>query len=104
MAALLCASLLFGLGGCTKPVPILDPEPIDGGTTIHTDANAPKVIQSKDIRAFFANFYLYHRWRGDEERFFEFEIRQNDEGTLTATERNSGANLPADADLLTALQ
>ena len=104
MAALLCASLLFGLGGCTKPVSILDPEPIDGGTTVHTDANAPKVIQSKDIRAFFANFYLYHRWRGDEERFFEFEIKLNDEGTLTATERNSGASLPADADLLTALQ
>ena len=105
MAALLCASLLFGLGGCTKPAdPAPDPEPIDGGTTTHIDADAPKVIQSKDIRAFFANFYLYNRWRGDREQFFEFEIRNDDSGVLTASERNSGASLPADKELLDALQ
>ena len=105
MAILLCAALLFGLAACTnEPEPEPEPEPIDGGTTTYVDADAPKVIQSKDIRAFFANFFLYNRWRGDEEKFFEFEIRLDDNGTLTATEANSGASLPADKELLDALQ
>ena len=105
MAVLLCAALLFGLAACTgEPEPAPEPEPIDGGTTIHTDANAPKVIESKDIRAFYANFYLQNRWRGDRESFFEFEIRLDDKGTLTAAEKVSGASLPADKELLDALQ
>ncbi len=105
MAALLCASLLFGLGGCTdKPEPVPEPEPIDGGTTDHTDPNAPKVIQSKDIRAFYTNFYLQNRWWGEEERFYEFKIELDSSGVLTASETNSGVCLPADKALLDALQ
>ena len=108
MAALLCASLLFGMAGCTKPAETPEePEPIDGGTTIKTDPDAPKVIESKDIRAFSANFFLVNRWRGEMEdwnRFFEFRIENDENGTLMATETHSGASLPADKDLLNALQ
>ena len=69
MAALLSLLVLFVLTACTQdePDPAPEPEPIDGGTTTYIDANAPKVIESKDITAFSLNCYLSNRWRGDEE-------------------------------------
>ena len=102
MAVLLGLLTLFGLGGCKEDA-APEPEPIDGGTTTHTDANAPKVIESKDITEFSVDFYLSNRWRGDEEHFFSFRI-QDVGGVLTASEERSGASQPADEALLTALQ
>ena len=105
MAALLSLLVLFLLTACTQdgPEPSPEPEPIDGGTTTHIDANAPKVIESKDITAFSLNCYLSNRWRGDEERFFLFKIT-DENGVLIASEERSGVSRPADAALLTALQ
>ena len=102
MAALLSLLVLFLLTACTQDAEP-EPEPIDGGTTVHTDANAPKVIESKDITAFSLNCYLSNRWRGDEEHFFSFRI-QDIGGVQTASEEESGASFPADEALLTALQ
>jgi hypothetical protein len=104
MAALLSLLMLFLLTACTQETgPDPEPEPVDGGTTTHIDANAPKVIESKDIKEFSVNFYLWNRWRGDEERFFRFLIEE-DAGVLTASEELSGISLPADEALLTRLQ
>ena len=102
MAALLSLLVLFLLTACTQETEP-EPEPIDGGTTTHIDANAPKAIESKDITAFSLNCYLSNRWRGDEERFFRFKIEEEN-GVLTASEERSGISRPADAALLTALQ
>ena len=102
MAALLSLLVLFLLTACTQDTEP-EPEPIDGGTTVHTDANAPKVIESKDITGFDVDLFLSNRWRGDEEHFFSFRI-QDVGGVLTASEEESGASFPADKALLTALQ
>ena len=102
MAVLLGLLTLFGLSGCKEDA-APEPEPIDGGTTTHTDANAPKVIESKDITEFSVDFYLSNRWRGDEERYFRFAVKEEG-GVLTASEEESGISRPADASLLTALQ
>ena len=102
MAALLSLLVLFVLTACTQEDEP-DPEPIDGGTTTHIDADAPKVIESKDITAFSLNCYLSNRWRGDEERFFRFAVKEEN-GVLTAFEERSGISHPADEALLTALQ
>lgn len=102
MAVLLSIFLMLGLGGCTDE-PQDEPEPVDGGTTIRTDEDAPKVIESKDITGLDVNLYLASRWSGDEEHFFQFRIAEQN-GTLTASESFSGVSLPADEALLTALQ
>ncbi len=102
MAALLSLLVLFLLTACTQETEP-EPEPIDGGTTTHIDANAPKAIESKDITAFSLNCYLWNRWRGDEEHFFRFKVAEEN-GVLTASEELSGISHPADAALLTALQ
>lgn len=99
MGILLSALALLGLGGCTN-----EPEAIDGGTTTVIDADAPKVIESKEITAFSVNFFLWNRWRGEDEHFFRFEVKEDASGTLTASETRSGVSHPADEALLSALQ
>lgn len=101
MAVLLCVSAIFGLGGCKKES---EPEPITGGTTDHTDYNAPKVIESKEISEFHASFYLRNRWTAEDRRTFQFQVNIDDNGVLKASEEFSGVSFPADATLLTALQ
>ena len=95
MAVLLGLLTLFGLSGCKEDA-VPEPEPIDGGTTTHTDANAPKVIESKDITEFSVDFYLSNRWRGDEERYFRFAVKEEG-GVLTASEEESGQRDRGDA-------
>ena len=107
MAVLLSALMLFGLGGCAgKPQNGLEPEPepISGGTVDRTDHDAPKVIESKDMSEFYTSFYLRDRWTAEERHTFQFQVNQDDGGTLTASEYHSGIRFPADQELLTALQ
>ena len=81
-----------------------EPEPIDGGRTEKHDENAPKQIESKEITGLDASFYLANRWDRNENHFFHFQIRQDDDGVLTAYEENSGLHLPAEDALLVSLQ
>ena len=101
LAAILCAAALFGFAGCEKTPP---PASISGGTVDNTDENAPKVIESKDITDFYANFYLRDRWTASENHFFVFQVKPDENGVLTASEEKSGLSLPADGELLAALQ
>ena len=107
-ALLLCGLMIFGLFGCGRKPPADpdpdEPEPIDGGTTDRTDADAPKQIVSKQITGFRAQFYLDTRWTAEEEHFFDFRVEPDAQGVLTASEKYSGLSRPADDALLTALQ
>ena len=105
MAMLLCACMALGLFGCTgKEAPRTEPEVIDGGTTDRTDKNAPKKIESGTLTGFHAGMYLGARWNAQEGHFFDFSIKKDDSGVLTASERETGVSLPADDALLDALQ
>ena len=105
MAALLCAAAVFGLlfGGCRKKPAEDDTAPLEGGNTTYVDGNAPKEIESKDLVEFSAAVYLATRFRGDEERDFEFEIAPDGEGGAVAAERITGIRCPADKELTGAL-
>ncbi len=84
-------------------------DPICGGVTDKTDTDAPKTIGSDEISDFYANFYLAWRFRGDDRddyrtHQFEFSVKPDGTGKLLASESNSGVSLPADEELLNALQ
>ncbi len=84
-------------------------EPICGGVTDKTDPDASKSIKSDEITDFYTNFYLAWRWRGDDRddyrtHQFEFSVKPDGTGKLSASESNSGVSLPADEKLLKALQ
>lgn len=101
--------LLFVLTACTDAQdPGLIGEPVDGGTvTDGTDPNAPKVIESKDITGFDANFVSSIRWRTATEsrtEAFRFVVSPDADGVLTAAEEEYGFRAPADESLLTGLQ
>ena len=51
MMALLCTSMLMGVGSCCKTAET-------GKKTNHTDYSAPKIINSDQICEFYASFYL----------------------------------------------
>ncbi len=76
-----------------------------GRTTDHTDENARKEIECREMTDFYTGFYTFTRWAGDEEQHeFEFQVQANDKGELTALENVSGVSCPADEKLLDALQ
>lgn len=96
---LICALSLFGFTGCKK-----DP-PVSGGTTDKTDYNAPKEIKSKDITRFHASFLLSGEWsEGKENSNYIFEVKKDENGVLTATERTLKLSEKADKNLLVSLQ
>ncbi len=97
-AGLLSLLTLLGLGGCKKPGEC-------GGVTDKTDRRAPKTIASKDIVDYYATFCLTGEWSGGRESaFYTFEIKPDDGGVLTASEKTTGVSAPADKALLDALQ
>ena len=105
MAGLLTGALLMGLSGCQKePEPVIEPEPVDGEGTNKTDYNAPKEIASKDITLFSTSFFQANRWTSSKSHDFEFQIRPDEGGALTASEEVSGIRVPADETLLHAVQ
>ena len=101
---------LSGCGGADKKditinnyVPV-EEEPKDGETTNLTDYDAPKEIKSKDITDFQASFFISTRWRGEEEHEFNFQVKPDENGALTAYETNSGISVTADEELLIKIQ
>ena len=106
MAALLCVLALFGIGVCAVCYKHekADP-PTCGGTTDNSDSNAPKVINSKEISLFSTRFCLLGEWTpGKENHTYTFEVRPDDNGQLTASERSLKISVPADKALLEKLQ
>ncbi len=101
MAALLGAFAFSGLSACTE-----EPEPIDGGNTIHQDPDAPKEITSKEITDYEASFCVFTRWSDEEheDNTFLFTVKKDENGVLTAYEENRGISYPADEELLISLQ
>ena len=85
-----------------------DGEYIDGGNTKSNDPNAPKEIKSKDIADFHVNFYLHNRYSEEEKygdnHFFDFSVKKDESGVLTAYEDERGISYPADEYLLEELQ
>ena len=107
MGLLLTVLTALGLGGCKEepvPAPAPDPEPIDGGTTVYTDENAPKTIVSKDIYALDVACFIAPRWHGEDGHDFHFRIFANEESDLIAKEESSGAIQYANEVLLSAVQ
>ena len=104
-AMLLCVAAIFGalFGGCRKKPADDDEVPIEGGNTTYVDENAPKEIASKDLVEFSAPVYLATRYRGDEERDFEFAITPDGEGKAVAEERITVIRCPADKKLTGAI-
>ncbi|MBQ2679278.1 MAG: hypothetical protein IJF98_03680 [Firmicutes bacterium] len=102
---------LCGCNGAEKKdITINKYEPVEeelaetGKTTIRTDYNAVKEIKSKDISEFYVTFFTNNRWRGEEEHRFEFQVKPDENGALTASETNCGISAPADDELLNKLQ
>ena len=103
------------LSGCSgeekKDVTINKYEPVEeeeltetGNTTVRTDYDAVKEIKSKDISDFYVSFLNLNRWRGDEIHSFNFQVKPDENGVLTASENLSGIGAPADDELLIKLQ
>ena len=106
MGVLFSLLTFLGIGGCASAVD----RPECGGTTDKTDYKAPKTIVSKDLTSFYAHFYLRGEWSpGKGDRFYTVEVRNNEQGALTATVwtdslDDARVSLPADETLLTKLQ
>lgn len=106
MTALLGITMIYGLLGCDDSAKSHPEEGLPGGVLNRTDPGAPKVINSKEISAFYTRFYLATRWTDveQEKHMFEFRVQPDENGVLTASEYISGIRFPADQKLLTALQ
>jgi len=98
---LAAAGMALLMAGCGKTA---NPESFGGGTVDNSDPDAPKVIESTEITEFSVNFFLAERWAGEGDHRFEFEIKPDENGVLTAYENRSGNRCPADDNLLQALQ
>jgi len=100
MMIFLGTALLFNLFGCDKK----EEEPTSGDNTTVIDENAPKKIESKKICELYAPMNIATRWHGDEDHDFEFEIKKDEKGILTAYENVTGIFAECDEDLLYDLQ
>jgi len=98
---LAAAGMALLMAGCGRTA---DPEIICGGTTKNNDPDAPKVIESTEIVGFSVAFFLAERWTEEEDHRFDFQIKPDENGVLTAYEQYSGIRCPADETLLNALQ
>lgn len=111
------------LGGCAwVPAAETAEEPVSGGNTYRRDENAPTSIESAQITAFDAAFYLNTRWNCEGGGLFHFTVKTGDDNVSDAvtddgtsgsiavvSEEELGISLPADSKedadaLLSALQ
>lgn len=80
-----------------------DPPP-DGGTVTHRDANAPKVIESKEITALSTRFYCLDRYETHSGSHYAFEIApEGDLWRLTLSGAH-GADAVIDREALNRVQ
>jgi len=98
---LVSAVMAIFMIGCSKTT---ESEIICGGRTDKSDPDAPKVIESTEITEFSVAFFLAERWTGEDDHRFDFEVKPDENGVLTAYEHYSGIQHLADEDLLNALQ
>lgn len=78
-------SLFAGLLGCNHDK-ILDVSGYTGGREDNTDPNAPKEIKSKDLVGVDMYFYLEDEYAFDQGRYFEFNIKKNENGEFILTD------------------
>ncbi|MCR5095023.1 MAG: hypothetical protein K6B72_13730 [Lachnospiraceae bacterium] len=70
-----------------------------------SDKSAPKEIESRDITDLHAKFWLRGEWSsGRIDEYYDFAVEPDASGTLTASESETGVTVPADEELLLALQ
>ena len=105
LTCVMLITCLAGCGGGTEEVKIRREK---GGTIDNSDKKAPKKIESKDITGFSCTIILGGDW-GEEYlstggKEFNFCIKKNPAGDLTAYEEESGIEYPADDELLKGLQ
>lgn len=111
---LIVALVVLAVAGCIIVVkilqdrgvqPVTKPSHISGGTTRKNDPTAPKEIKSKNITEFSAHFLLGGEWSvGNDTCFYSFDIQADEAGNVTVTESTTGASMPADNEILTAVQ
>lgn len=97
MAALFCASMVLGLGGCGKTAHT-------GEKTDNTDYSASKIIESEEISRFYASFFLSDRWTAADSHNFCFRIDADEDNVMTVYEDVSQISHPADSEILKFLQ
>lgn len=95
------AGMALLMAGCSKTP---KEEIICGGNTKDNDPNAAKVIESADITEFSVAFFLAERCTEDDDHRFDFQIKPDKNGVLTAYENHAGISSAADETLLNALQ
>ena len=98
---LAAAGMALLMTGCGKTA---GQEIVSGGVTDKSDPNAPKVIESTEITEFSVSVFLAERWTDEERHPFDFAVKPDENGVLTAYEMHSGIRYPADDTLLCALQ
>lgn len=76
MRRLLVLFMVLSLFACQKE------EVICGGTTDQSDPDAPKVIESKEIKEFYTYFYIDAYQNSDGLNIFEYEIQIKDDHLL----------------------
>lgn len=79
-------------------------EHLCGGTTDNSDRSAPKVITSKQLCYLRTNFYLSTRETENGGHNFDFEVRQDESGAVTAAEKHHSVSSTAEPSLLERLQ
>lgn len=57
--------------------------PMDGGTTVTTDYDAPKTINSDRLMGFSINFFRYGEYGRESDSNYSFKIETDDEGKMT---------------------
>jgi len=99
------AVILTACGAAPKPETYAGPEPAEAGGGINqTDHDAPKEIESKELTSFETDFCLETRWNSEEGIFFDFAVKEDGSGDLTAAEKILGISCPADSSLMGGLQ
>ena len=64
-----------------------------GGKTVHTDFDAPKVIESRELLFFSAKFYLFSEYDSRIGGSYWFEVKADESGKLLLTEKYSFRDL-----------
>lgn len=98
---LAAAGMALLMTGCSRTA---EQEIICGGFTDLSQPDAPKVIESTEITEFSLSVFLAERRTAEDEHWFDFQIKPDENGVLTAYENHAGIRNAADETLLHSLQ
>lgn len=79
-------------------------EPICGGKVTRTDYNAPKVILSDSITAFYCDFFRYGDYGSEGDAFYRFKATKTEDDNVAISEQGLGITCTTDLSLMHALQ